>query len=155
MLWLTLIGLAAASPDLTVQGAELSVKRADSDGTPMVITADTTRFEIETGLGWFEGSVKAIRGDLVLTADTAEVQLGDQQAVRRAKVTGSVVVTQGDHRATGQQAIIEGDTVVLTGDPVVQSPHHRMEGERLTFQVGEKTVQCDGCTVTVLGPTDQ
>jgi len=52
-------------------------------------------------------------------------------------------------RATGEKAVVEGALLVLTGHPMLVSPSHKMVGERMVFRVGERTVECDACTITV------
>ena len=84
-----------------------------------------------------------------LTADEAEVTLGENGEIASAVARGRVVVSQGDHQATGDVALIEGDTVTLSGDPILTSPRHRMKGSEMVFQVGAKTVSCTACTVVV------
>ena len=70
---------------------------------------------------------------------------------QRAIARGQVVVSQGTHQATGEVAVMEGDTLTLSGDPVLTSPQHRMKGHEMVFKVGEKTVRCTACTVVVEG----
>ena len=153
MLAIALIGLvglmpiALGGPDLMVQSGVLSLKPVGQSGPELVITADVTRFDLAEGRGWFEGSVQASRGDIQLSADKAEVVIGE--ATEQAVILGTVVVTQGEYRATGDKAVFDGDVLVLTGSPVLTSPRHKMVGERMVFCVGARTVECAACTITV------
>ena len=148
MVALMLLSSALASPPVVAQGATIEVGPPDG---ALVIHAATTRFDLEQSKGWFTGNVKASRGDMSLTANEAEVSLSDDGAIQRAIARGQVVVSQGTHQATGEVAVMEGDTLTLSGDPVLTSPQHRMKGHEMVFKVGEKTVRCTACTVVVEG----
>ena len=146
MTFMMLLSSALASTPVVAQGATVEVGPSER---ALVIEASSTRFDLESSKGWFTGSVKASRGDMSLTADEAEVTLGEGGEIARAVARGQVVVSQGAHQATGDVALIEGDTVTLSGDPVLTSPQHRMKGREMVFQVGAKTVRCTACTVVV------
>lgn len=143
---LLILSVAMASSPVVAHEAVLEV------GPPagaLVIRSAKTRFDLDQSRGWFTGDVKATRGDMTLTASEAEVSLGADGSITRAVARGQVVVTQGEHRATGEVAIMEGDTLTLSGNPLLTSAKHRMRGSEMVFQVGEKTVRCTACTVVV------
>lgn len=143
---LLILSVAMASSPVVAHEAVLEV------GPPagaLVIRSAKTRFDLDQSRGWFTGDVKATRGDMTLTASEAEVTLGADGSITRAVARGQVVVTQGEHRATGEVAIMEGDTLTLSGNPLLTSAKHRMRGSEMVFQVGEKTVRCTACTVVV------
>ena len=143
---LLILSVAMASSPVVAHEAVLEV------GPPagaLVIRSAKTRFDLDQSRGWFTGDVKATRGDMTLTASEAEVTLGADGSITRAVARGQVVVTQGEHRATGEVAIMEGDTLTLSGNPLLTSAKHRMRGSEMVFQVGEKTVRCTECTVVV------
>ena len=143
---LLILSVAMASSPVVAHEAVLEV------GPPagaLVIRSAKTRFDLDQSRGWFTGDVKATRGDMSLTASEAEVTLGADGSITRAVARGQVVVTQGEHRATGEVAIMEGDTLTLSGNPLLTSAKHRMRGSEMVFQVGEKTVRCTECTVVV------
>ena len=148
MLALLLLATASGSPQVDVEGAALTIEPRTGEHA-LVIRSERTRLDIEQSKGWFEGGVVAERGDLRLTADRAEVDLSDGAQLRRAVAEGNVVVAQGENRASGQKAVIDGDRVVLTGSPVLETSQHRMVGDEMVFTVGAKTVECTACTVTV------
>ena len=141
-----LLGSALASPPVVAHEATVEVGPVDG---ALVISAATTRLDLESSKGWFSGSVQASQGDMRLTAREAEVTLGQDGTITRAVARGQVVVRQGKHKATGEVAIMEGDTLTLSGGPVLTSPQHQMKGAEMVFQVGEKTVRCTACTVVV------
>ena len=146
MTLLILLGVALATPPVVADGATIEVGPVDG---ALVIHASSTRLNLEESKGWLKGDVRATRGDLSLTATEAEVTLGQDGAIERAVARGDVTVRQGEHKATGQQAVMEGETLTLTGGPVLTSPQHRMQGSEMVFQVGAKTVRCTECTVVV------
>ena len=128
----------------------MAVSAAAEGQHSLTIRSDRTRLDLERNKGWFEGTVTAEQGDLRLTADKAEVELSQDSSIRKAIVLGNVVVSQGANRASGQKAVMEGDRLVLTGDPILETAQHRMVGQEIVFTVGSKTVECSACTVTVL-----
>ena len=149
MLAILLLATASGAPEVTIQGADLSVAAATEGQPNLTIRSDRTRLDLEKNKGWFEGKVAAEQGDLRLTADKAEVDLGKDSSIRKAIVLGNVIVSQGTNRASGQKALMEGDRLVLTGDPVLETTQHRMVGQEIVFTVGSKTVECSDCTVTL------
>ena len=68
MLTLALMAMALGAPEVAIVGAQLSVKSEPNPARALTITADTTRFDLGEGRGWFEGSVQASRGDIRLSA---------------------------------------------------------------------------------------
>ena len=140
------LSVAMASSPIIAHEATLEV---GPQAGALVIHSAKTRFDLDQNKGWFTGDVQATRGDMSLTASEAEVTLGADGSITRAVARGQVVVTQGEHRATGEGAIMEGDTLTLSGDPLLTSAKHRMRGSEMVFQVGEKTVRCTECTVVV------
>ena len=150
MLVLFVLGTALGVPEVIVEGAEVAVAAVDDGQHALTIRSDRTRLDLEQNKGWFEGKVTAEQGDLRLSADKAEVDLGQNSSIRRAVAVGNVVVSQGTNRASGERALMEGDRVVLTGHPVLETPQHRMAGQEIVFTVGSKTVECSDCTVTLL-----
>ncbi len=149
MLAFLLLATASGAPEVTVQGAELAVDAPAEGQHSLTIRSDRTRLDLAENKGWFEGGVTAEQGDLRLTADKAEVDLGQNSRIRKAVVLGNVVVSQGDNRASGEKAVMEGDRLVLTGEPILETAQHRMVGQEIVFTVGSKTVECSACTVTL------
>jgi len=149
MLAFILLATASGAPDVTIQGAELAVAAPVEGQHSLTIRSDRTRLDLAENKGWFEGGVTAEQGDLRLTADKAEVDLSPDSSIQKAVVLGNVVVSQGDHRASGEKAVIEGDRLVLTGEPTLETAQHRMVGQEIVFTVGSKTVECSACTVTL------
>ena len=117
------LSVAMASSPIIAHEATLEV---GPQAGALVIHSAKTRFDLDQNKGWFTGDVQATRGDMSLTASEAEVTLGADGSITRAVARGQVVVTQGEHRATGEVAIMEGDTLTLSGDPLLTSAKHRM-----------------------------
>ncbi len=140
---------AMANPEVKLRAAELVVEPSEQIPHGLTIRASTTRFNLEMNKGWFEGEVVAQKGDLRLQAMRAEVDIGPANSIKKAVAEGDVVVSQGESRASGERALMEGDRLILTGSPVLDTPQHRMVGAQMVFTVGQKTVECKDCSITV------
>ena len=148
MLWLVM-GIAVAEPsEVTAKGATLSLHEAE-----ITVTAEHARWDLKAQTGELVGQVSAVQGDLTLRCDTATVHLGDGQGIVRAVARGNVFVQQGDKTASGRQAVLEEGRLELTGEPLLTSGPHRMQGTRIVFVVGEQSIECEGCTLQV-GPIE-
>lgn len=149
MFWLSilieLIGSTAVA-QVEVEGARMEI---NGEAPSLVIEAPATQLDLENGRGLFSGGVHATQGDLSLSADEVEVTLAPSGAIDRAVARDTVVIRQGEYQATGRVAVIDGDTMTLTGAAELTSRNHRMRGSEMVFKVGSKTVKCTDCTLVV------
>ena len=167
LLWLS---SAWAGPTVDVDGAHLelpsgAVMTAESatiDAThqvnargtraqhgDLIITAEVTRWAVQDGRGVFEGDVRAVQGDLRFTCARVEVQLDEDGSVQRAVASGPVQVRQGGRTAVGEGAVFSKGRLVLSGDAIVRDGLHEMKGAEIVFEVGQETIECTACTMTV------
>ena len=157
------------SPEISVESASLNVasgasisvenatKRSDAvvadvvkfQHDNLVISADTVRWSLEKAYGVFEGNVSAVQADLRFTSRRVEVQLGTDGSIRNAIATGGVEVRQADRMAFGSQATFADGRLALTGQPVVRQAGNEMSGTEIVFVVGQDTIECTQCTMTV------
>jgi lipopolysaccharide transport protein LptA len=144
MVWVFL-GLALATPtELTATQASVTV------GVPEItINATHARWDLKESRGELSGGVTATQGDLHLRCDAARIELGEAQGIVRAVATGSVTVVQGDKSASGERAVLADGQLTLTGKPELRTPQHSMVGTKIVFAVGEQTIECEGCTVSM------
>ena len=145
---------ALGSPEVKLRAAELVVEANEQVPHGLTIRSSNTRFDLDMNKGWFEGEVVAEKGDLRLQAKRAEVDIGPANSIKKAVAEGGVVVSQGESRASGERAVMEGDRLVLTGSPVLDTPQHRMVGSQMVFTVGQKTVECKDCSITLKSGSD-
>ncbi len=169
--WL-LLSVALATPAVDVEGATLelpsgAVVSADratlgADGAvqmqggyalhgDLTITAETTRWMLSDGRGLFEGNVRAAQGNLKFSSDKVEVELGADSTVQRVVATGQVQVEQEARRAEGGRAVFTNGRLVLSENPVVRHGGNEMRGAEIVFVVGQETIECKACTMTVRG----
>ena len=118
-------------------------------------------------LATFSGNVHIIQGELDLRSDTLLVFYDDmsgakkaadggrnQQQIRRMEARGAVVITQGDQRATGDQADFDvlGNKFTLNGNVVVTKCEDVMRGERLFVDMTTGIYRMEGRVQGVLSP---
>ena len=69
--------------------------------------------------------------------------------IQNAMAMGGVTVRQADRIASGAQAHFANGRLVLTGEPTVRQSGHQMAGKEIVFIVGQDTIECKQCTMTV------
>jgi lipopolysaccharide export system protein LptA len=137
---------------------------SENRGKPVQIEAASLEVRDRDKVATFGGGVNVIQGDTTMKARTLVV-FYDQEAtpgamktatpgpegaqqIRRLEAKGSVVVTQKDQVATGDQAIFDmkANTVTLTGNVVVSKGQNVLKGERLlvNLDTGVSTITGSG-----------
>ena len=132
-----LIGLAGAS-------AAQDAAEGGSPGQAIEITADTLEVRQSENVAVFQGSVEAIQGDIVLTAETLTVhyrEAGDEDGnfgVSRIHAEGDVVIFSPQETAQGQRGVydVEEGTIELAGGVVLHQGNNIVEGAALTMDLG-------------------
>jgi lipopolysaccharide export system protein LptA len=118
-------------------------------GKPIKIAANQLEVRDKEKIATFSGDVHVIQGDTDLRckvlvvyyeddvpnagAPAAQAAPGGQQQIRRMEAKGSVIVTQKDQTATGDNADydVRLDTVTLTGNVVVTQGQNVLRGQKL------------------------
>ena len=132
---LTLMAGAGAAQDEGREGGEAS--RA------IEISADTLEVRQSEHVAVFQGSVKAVQGDMVLSADMLtvhyrEVQEGESNlGVSRIEAEGNVVVSSPQETARGRRGVYDMDRsrIELIGDVVLNQGNNVIAGETLTMDL--------------------
>jgi|YelNatPaOPRAMG01_1025707.scaffolds.fasta_scaffold05169_7 lipopolysaccharide export system protein LptA len=127
---------------------------------PTVITSDRLEVDYLHNLGTFEGNVLAVDPRITVRADKAVVfysgrdETSGVRGVQRVLATGGVVITQGDRKATGEQAeYFAGEgKVVLTGKPQVTGKEGTISGEKITFWRDQEKMDVEAGTRLILYP---
>ena len=131
--------------------------KAASTNEPTVV--DSQRFQADYlhNIGTFEGDVRVLDSRIAMRADKMTVWFGNStnvisgltNVVRSAQniiAEGSVVITTPDEKiAHSDHAVytaVDG-TVVLTGNPRVQSPDGNVTGKKITFRQNESKMDVE------------
>lgn len=161
-----LVLLAAALPQVPAAAQEpptgepFSAFSTESD-EPIQIEADELEVFDRERRAVFTGNVEVVQGTVNLKASTLTVfyegedgteaagaAAGGQQQVRRIEAEGQVVVTSEDQRATGESAVYETETeiVTLTGNVVLSQGDNVVRGDRLIVNLatGQSRVEASG-----------
>ena len=116
-------------------------------GQELVITADRLEADLKGNYSEFSGTVKAVQGDTVITADrlriffksssnrSGQLTVGED-AVEKIIVRGNVTITAADMTAFTSEAsyINESRLLVLTGpDSMIKSGHNSIVGAKITL----------------------
>jgi lipopolysaccharide export system protein LptA len=137
---------------------------------PVKIVAASLEVREKDKVATFSGDVKVTQGDTEMrcrslvvhyeedtgaakTVKAADPGPGGQQQISRIEAKGSVVVTQKDQNATGDNGIFDmrANTVTLTGNVVVTRGQDVLRGRRLVVNLTTGTSKMDGAEALLQG----
>jgi lipopolysaccharide transport protein LptA len=144
--------LAGAWVEADGDGRGEQARLASASG--LVVTGDRSQWNLKDGTAVFEGSVRAVRGALVLTADRAELTVAPDGRVARASASGRVTVVREARQATAARAELDvaAGIVQLTGKPRVSEGSTTITGERIWLYVDDQRVECERCRWEAVTP---
>jgi lipopolysaccharide export system protein LptA len=110
---------------------------------PMDVNADHFDGSTSGGLSTLTGSVKITQGTLAVDADKAVVHQSDKREIVRAVLTGKPAHLAQDLDEGGRLKArageidydIAAETVVFTGDVVIEQPRGELRGEKVTYEL--------------------
>ena len=111
---------------------------------PIEVTADTLEVAKDQETAVFQGNVQAVQGNLGLQADTLTVKYrtsgqsdGSRAPFSRIDASGNVILTSAQERATGDWAVYEVDTKIITlgGSVVLTREGNVIKGQRLVVDL--------------------
>jgi lipopolysaccharide export system protein LptA len=115
-----------------------------SKDEPIVVGADQLEFDYDRNRLVYRGSVHVTQGDLELECQTLTVTYDraddlEKAQLREVVAEGSVVITQGGRRASGDRGIFDQTTrqITLLGNPVLRDGPNEVQGDRLTVYLDE------------------
>jgi lipopolysaccharide export system protein LptA len=132
---LALALLAVAMPALAL--------KSDRD-KPMDVNADRFESNVKEGASVLTGNVRIVQGSLKIESERAEVhQDPAQQKVNRAVLNGEPArleqdLDDGGHMVARAKQIdydLAKETVVLTGNVIVEQPRGELRGEKVTYEI--------------------
>jgi len=143
----------------TAQDADDGGVTAGNASQAIEITADTLEVRQSENVAVFEGSVNAIQGELVLTADMLTVYYREDGGgqgnlgVSRIDAEGSVVISSPDETAQGQRGTydVEGGRIDLTGGVILSQGNNIVQGETLTMDLETGVSRVSGGSTRVQG----
>jgi len=100
---------------------------------PINIKSDTMSFDYKNSLVVFSGHVHAEQSGNELTTNILHVQMNKQSQIQEMIADGNVRMSQGQHWATGDHAVLDesAHTLVLTGSPVVHDGNDQIAGSKI------------------------
>jgi lipopolysaccharide export system protein LptA len=114
---------------------------------PIEITADTLVVEQKRKRATFSGTVDAVQGELVLSADKLRVHYrgnaevgqagGSPTSIRLIEAFGNVLLSSPEETAQGEKGVYDVDTriVTLEGSVVLTKDENVIEGDRLKYDL--------------------
>jgi len=126
-----------------------------SNDKPIQIEADSLEVRDGEKLAIFKGNVDVKQGETTMRAATLWVYYdgsvkpgaaGAGQGISRIEAKGAVIVSSGNNKATGQDAVFNMKTqeVVLTGDVVLTQCENIIRGKKLTVNLDTGKAQLSG-----------
>jgi lipopolysaccharide export system protein LptA len=133
--FLALALFAVATPALAL--------KSDRD-KPMDVNADRFESNVKAGASVLTGNVRIVQGTLQIESERAEVHQDEaQQKVTRAVLNGEPArleqdLDDGGHMVARARQIdydLAKETVVLTGNVIVEQPRGELRGEKVTYEI--------------------
>ncbi|WP_420263977.1 LptA/OstA family protein [Candidatus Magnetominusculus dajiuhuensis] len=141
---------ALAADNTTTKKAAKMAKTADPAGgssfkkslkgdneTPLIITSSTLMADNKKRTATFNGSVKAVKGDITFFADTMVVFYTEDknQQIDHIDSKGNIRLIQGDKIITSEQAVYYGanERVVFTGRPEAKEGKNIVTGTKIEY----------------------
>ncbi len=121
-------------PRATASENPFDVMRASPERGPIRIRSDTLDLDYKAKQVFYHGHVHAMQADAVLDSDTLQVIYGANfNDIQQVIAIGNVRMTRGTDVVTGKRAVLDEakQTVVVTGDPVIQNGRDRVAGDRI------------------------
>ncbi len=112
--------------------AQLTPKVGDG---PIDITGD--RLEVDGDLATWTGSVRAVQGEAILTADKIVADLAEDRSFKTIRAIGSVRYSSGEDAITGKEGVYDATarTITISDDVVVMQGKQVMTGGELVYWV--------------------
>lgn len=128
--------------------------RSNND-SPIQIEADSLEVRDTEKLAVFKGNVDVKQGETTMRAASLRVyydgsvkpgETGGSQGISRIEAKGKVIVTSGDNKATGSNAVFNMQTqlVTLTGGVVLTQCENIIRGKKLTVNLDTGKAQLAG-----------
>ena len=137
---------AALVASLALTGAGMA-QDADDEASEadqaIEISADTLEVRQSESVAIFEGSVRAVQGELVLNADVLTVHYREAEGgqgnlgVSRIDAQGNVVISSPGETAQGESGVydVEQGRIDLAGGVVLHQGNNVVQGESLTMNL--------------------
>lgn len=107
---------------------------------PVTITSQILTADNKANIAIFEGSVKAVKGDIILYADKMTVYYQDEKAgtssIRKIDAEGNIKLIRGDRVVASGFAQYFSETeekVVFTGEPKATDGESVITGSKMTY----------------------
>lgn len=120
------------------QGVSFAEQRKGSR-EPVTITSQILTTDNKAKTAIFEGSVKAVKGDIILYADKMTVYYQDEKAgssIKKIDAEGNIKLIRGDRVVTSRFAQYYTDTeekAVFTGEPKATDGESVITGSKMTY----------------------
>lgn len=125
--------------------ADLKPKSAATD--TVLIEADTLEANTARGIATFKGSVRALKDEIDLRANTATLQFDQKtRKVTSLIAEGSVMVVWGDRQAVCDRAVyrIQDRTLELQGNVTITRGSESISGHKVTVDLTRNTQNVEG-----------
>ncbi|MDI7775876.1 LptA/OstA family protein [Asticcacaulis sp. EMRT-3] len=145
------MGVAAGVLTLLVAAAGLAQAQVSSQGGPVMMGSDTASMNQTDRTSTLDGRVEIIQNDSRLRADHVVITyLPGQTAnsmgpIDTITATGNIYYVTPDSTMKGDKAVYtkSNDTMVVTGDVILQQGQNVMTGNRLVSQVSAHITTLD------------
>lgn len=151
-----LVLLFLAPLPLAAQGADFAFGGSGQNtDEPVEVTADTLSVDQENGQAVFSGNVRAIQGDMKLSAERVLVVYSDDRTrIARLEASGGVTIVSGADAAEARTADydIDAGQIVMRGDVILVQGENVMNAQNMTVDLNTGAARMDGRVRTIMNP---
>lgn len=151
-----LVVLFLAPLPLAAQGADFAFGGSGQNtDEPVEVTADTLSVDQENGKAVFSGNVRAIQGDMKLSAERVLVVYSDDRTrIARLEASGGVTIVSGTDAAEARTADydIDAGQIVMRGDVILVQGENVMNAQNMTVDLNTGAARMDGRVRTIMNP---
>ncbi len=129
--------------DLEESNASQPELTEENKSETIVITSESLVADNKKNTATFQGSVKAVKGDIILFADEMTVfYTEDQGKIKRIVAEGNTKLVQGKRIITSDKAeyFVEKETIILTGNPIASEGNNVISGTKMEYFINNERV---------------
>jgi len=121
-----------------------SLSFAEKKFIPVLIEADKLVFNKKENIARYIGNVIIKRGEITIKSKELNVFLGQKNQIKKIIAKGGITFEKKDIRGKADEAILEGDKLVLKGNAKIKQKKNIIEGDIIIYDIKNGSVEVKG-----------
>ncbi len=117
---------------------------AEKKFIPVLIEADKLVFNKKENIARYIGNVIIKRGEITIKSKELNVFLGQKNQIKKIIAKGGITFEKKDIRGKADEAILEGDKLVLKGNAKIKQKKNIIEGDIIIYDIKNGSVEVKG-----------